>query len=164
MPLRLSRSRRATASAEIVLALTPLVAGSAVGAITNARGRGWYRTLSKPRWTPPDAVFGPVWTVLYLTQGVAAVLVARRRPRRLALGLFAAQLVLNLAWSVLFFGRRRADVALLDLSALWVALLATVVAFARLRVGAALLLLPYLAWTTFAGALNVSIAVRNPRS
>ncbi len=162
--------------AEIALGIAPLVAGTAVGLATNARGLSWYRTLSKPGWTPPDGVFGPAWTVLYVLQGIAAVLVLRAparsaeagsgpvgdAQRRSAIGLFAAQLALNLGWSVVFFGRQRVRAALLELVVLWVALLATTVAFARVRLRAGVLLLPYLAWTTFAGVLNAAIARRNP--
>ena len=160
-------------AADVAIALAPLVAGSVVGIATNASGRGWYRRLRKPAWTPPDAVFGPVWTALYLLMGLAAALVfreergrARREPaeRRLAAGSFAVQLALNLLWSVLFFGLRRVRPALVELVALWASIVATTIAFARIRLIAGLLLLPYLAWTTFAGLLNLDIARRNPRA
>jgi tryptophan-rich sensory protein len=151
---------------DAALVVGPVIAGSIVGIATNANGRGWYRRLSKPGWTPPDGVFGPVWTVLYLLMGVAAALVAREgrasggQPG--ALGAFAVQLVLNLGWSVLFFGLRRVRLAFVELCVLWVAILATAVAFARARAVAGAMLLPYLAWTTFAGLLNLEIARRNP--
>ena len=159
---------------DVALALAPLVTGTIVGAATNARGRGWYRRLSKPSWTPPDAAFGPVWTVLYLLMGLAATIVARSGRERLpagvdeprqradrALGVFGVQLVLNLLWSVVFFGLRRIRPAAAEIVAVWVSILATIVAFARVRTVAALLLLPYLAWTTFATLLNLDIARRN---
>ncbi len=160
-------SRRAVGLA--ALGLAPLVAGSIVGVATNANGRGWYRRLSKPSWTPPDAVFGPVWTILYLMMGGALVLVAgdrgrtaSTRLRRVGLGAFGAQLVLNLGWSIVFFGARRLRLALGELVVLWAAIAATIVAFARVRPVAGLLLVPYLAWTTFAGLLNLAVARRNP--
>jgi tryptophan-rich sensory protein len=159
---------------DIALALTPLVAGTIVGAATNARGQGWYRRLSKPSWTPPDAAFGPVWTVLYLLMGIAATIVARSGRERLpagvdeprqradrALGAFGVQLALNLLWSVVFFGLRRIRPAAAEIVAVWISILATIVAFARIRTVAAVLLLPYLAWTTFAALLNLDIARRN---
>ena len=166
--------RRAPNSLEpvdVALGLGPLALGTVVGFLTNARGQPWYRRLSKPSWTPPDAVFGPVWTVLYLLMGAAAVLVRRERdadgPRPaasdVALGLFGGQLALNLLWSIVFFGRRQVRAALVEIALLLVALVATVVAFARVRLTAALLLLPLLAWTSFAAVLTAAIARRNPR-
>ena len=126
---------------------------------------GWYRRLDKPAWNPPDRVFGPVWTVLYLLMGVAAVRVwrARRAGRDVhpALALYGVQLGLNLAWSWLFFDRRRLDLALADFAALDVAIAGTAVAFGRVRPDAGLLLVPYLAWSAFATVLNAEIARRN---
>jgi tryptophan-rich sensory protein len=158
--------------ADVALGFGPLLLGTTVGLVTNEGGQLWYRRLSKPSWTPPDAVFGPVWTVLYLLMGLAAVLVRRARPTddsrppasSLALGLFGGQLVLNLLWSIIFFGRRQVRAGLVEIVVLLVALVATVVAFARVRLAAAVLLLPYLAWTSFATALTAAIVRRNPRA
>ena len=162
---------------DAVLAAAPLVAGTAVGVATNPRAGGWYQRLSKPAWTPPGAAFGPVWTVLYTLMGLAATIVARAgreqlpgglaEPRQradLALGLFGVQLVLNLLWSVVFFGARQVKPAGVELAILWASIIATVVAFLRVRVLAGVLLLPYLAWTTFAGLLNAELIRRNPRA
>lgn len=125
----------------------------------------WYDALEKPPWTPPDWVFAPVWLALYGMMAVAAWLVWRARgfggaPG--ALALFGVQLALNVAWSWLFFGLRSPGLALADLVALWVAIVATAVAFRRVRPVAGGLLLPYLAWVTFAGALNLEIWRLNP--
>jgi translocator protein len=150
---------------DVALGLAPLVAGTAVGIATNSRGSGWYRRLAKPSWTPPDAVFGPVWTVLYLLMGAASVGVVRadaQRSKGPAIGLYALQLALNLGWSTLFFGLRRPRPAVIELAVLWGSIAATIVAFARVRLAAGVLLLPYLAWTSFAGLLNVEIVRRNP--
>ncbi|HEY8485087.1 MAG TPA: TspO/MBR family protein, partial [Longimicrobiales bacterium] len=120
----------------------------------------WYRALDKPSWTPPAWVFGPVWTVLYGTMAVAAWLVWKDRGlagARPALLLFAVQLALNIAWSWLFFGLHRPGLALVDILALWAAILATLLAFWRVRGLAGALLLPYLGWVTFAAALNYRI-------
>jgi translocator protein len=162
---------------DVALGAAPLVAGTIVGLATNSGGTDWYRGLSKPSWTPPDAVFGPVWSVLYLLMGTASVLVARagrtlpkyasevaQPSTDRALGAFAVQLVLNLGWSVLFFGLRRPRAAGVELVALWAGIAATVIAFARVPLAAGLLLLPYLAWTSFAGLLNAEIIRRNPRA
>jgi tryptophan-rich sensory protein len=120
----------------------------------------WYPQLTKPGFTPPSWVFAPVWTTLYLLMAVAAWLLWRRRARpgaKAALTLFLVQLVLNALWSGLFFGLRNPLAGLIDLAALWLALSATIVLFARVRVLAAGLLIPYWAWVTFAGALNAQI-------
>lgn len=119
----------------------------------------WYAAVRKPAWQPPDAVFGPVWTTLYVLMAVAAWLVARTgwRASRTALILFVAQLVVNAAWSWLFFGCHAPFLALLDLSLLLVVLAATMVAFARRRLVAAWMLAPYAAWCAYAWTLNAGI-------
>lgn len=123
--------------------------------------RSWYRELRKPSWAPPGWVFGPVWTLLYMMMGVAMALVLRigwRDPRvRRATGLFAGQLGLNALWTPIFFGLRAPGLALLELIGLWTMVAATLLRFYRLRPLAGLLLVPYLIWTTFAGALNAAI-------
>jgi tryptophan-rich sensory protein len=124
----------------------------------------WYRRLRRPAWSPPPSVFGPVWTALYALMGVAAALVAagpRSPDRERALGLFKLQLALNAAWTPIFFGLRRPGAALAEIIAMWLAVAATVALFARQRLVAGLLLLPYLAWVTFATALNAAIWRRN---
>jgi len=124
----------------------------------------WYAALDKPAWTPPDAAFAPVWTVLYVAMGVAAWLAWRGRGgpvRAAALTAFAVQLALNAAWSWLFFGEHRPGAALADLVLLWIAIAVTAGLFARRSRVAAALLVPYLAWVTYAGALNASIVARN---
>lgn len=125
----------------------------------------WYAHLQKPAWNPPNWVFGPVWTALYATMAVAAWLVWKRggfARQRLPLSLFVAQLLLNALWSPLFFGLHHAGLAFADLSLLWLALLATTSAFWNAHSPAGALLLPYLAWVTFAGALNFTIWRLNP--
>ena len=123
----------------------------------------WYRSLNRPRWSPPAWVFGPVWTVLYTLMGIAAWLVwQRRRPgRSVAIGLFGLQLALNAAWTPIFFGARAIGPALLEIVVTWFAILGTLVAFTRQRALAGALLVPYLAWTTFATLLTAAIWRRN---
>jgi tryptophan-rich sensory protein len=116
--------------------------------------------LKKPTWNPPGWIFGPVWTALYLSMAVAAWLVWRRRPGvniTPAMLLFALQLILNLFWSVLFFGMRNPMLAFFEIILLWVAILLTTIACWRIRPKAGMLLLPYLAWVGFAALLNFSI-------
>jgi tryptophan-rich sensory protein len=119
----------------------------------------WYPTLQKPAWTPPSWVFGPVWTTLYVLMGTAAWRVWRHSglAARAALTLFGIQLVLNTAWSGLFFGLRAPGLAFVELVLLWAAILATLLRFRPLDRPAAWLLAPYLAWVTFAGGLNLAL-------
>lgn len=121
----------------------------------------WYSTIAKPFFTPPDWVFAPVWTVLYLLMGVAAFLVWQKgialRLVRIALFWFLVQLVLNALWFPVFFGWHRIGLALLDIVLLWVAVAMTMHYFFRVVLAAGGLLLPYLGWVSFAAALNISI-------
>ena len=120
----------------------------------------WYRTLDKPSWNPPDFVFGPVWTTLYVLMAIAAWLVWRPAGFRAAavpLSLFAFQLGLNLLWSWIFFGMHRPGYAFAEIVVLWMAIVATTFTFLRPSKPAAWLMSPYLAWVTFATALNFAI-------
>lgn len=137
----------------------------AIGAIASIDAKEFYATLAQPAWAPPAAVFGPVWTLLYMAMAVASWLVWRERGfarARGALGLFIAQLVLNALWSWLFFAWHRGALAFADILVLWALIVATIVAFARIRRAAAWLLAPYLAWVTFAALLNYSVWRLNP--
>jgi len=132
----------------------PLLAG-ALGARFGPDA--WYAALVKPSFNPPPWVFPPVWTALYLAMGVAAWLVWRAGARGRPLVLWSAQLVLNAAWTPLFFGLHRPDLALVDMLVLWGLVAATVVAFWQVRPAAGALLVPYLAWISFAAVLNAAI-------
>jgi tryptophan-rich sensory protein len=143
--------------------LLTMVAG-AVGAIASAKASQFYVALDRPAWAPPAGVFGPVWTLLYIAMAVAAWLVWRERGfarARGALGLFILQLGVNALWSWLFFGWHHGGWAFADILLLMVLILATMVAFARIRLLAAWLLAPYLLWVCFATALNYSVWQRN---
>lgn len=118
----------------------------------------WYASLAKPVWTPPNWVFAPVWTVLYIAMAVAAALVWCRTLRiGVALVLWLAQLVLNGLWSFLFFGFEAPGIAAIDIAALLVVIAATARAFWRISRRAAILLLPYALWAAYATALNLAI-------
>jgi tryptophan-rich sensory protein len=138
---------------------------AAAGTIASLDAAPFYATLVRPSWAPPAAVFGPVWTALYLAMAVAAWLVWKERGfegSRGALTLFVAQLACNALWSWLFFAWHHGGAALADIALLWVLVAATIAAFRRVRPLAAALLLPYLAWITFAAALNYAVWQRNP--
>jgi benzodiazapine receptor len=121
----------------------------------------WYATIAKPAFNPPSWLFGPVWITLYVVMAVAAFLVWQRGLNvpavRTALALFGAQLILNAAWSGLFFGLRSPLAGLVDIVALLALIVATIVAFGRVSALAAWLLVPYLAWVAFATVLNATI-------
>jgi benzodiazapine receptor len=145
----------------LVIAILVCFAAAGIGGLFTARSvPTWYQTIEKPSWTPPSGVFGPVWTVLYLMMGIAAWLVWRKdgfSGAGPALGVFGVQLALNALWSVLFFGMRNPGAGFAEIILLWVAIVATVALFWRVSALAGALLLPYLAWVTFAAALNGAI-------
>lgn len=130
------------------------------GAVTRTSVSGWYQTLAKPPFNPPDWVFTPVWLTLFVLMGVAAGLVWRRAPadgRRTPVALFVVQLALNLGWSVLFFGLRSVGAALIEIGFLWLAIAWTTRRFYRVEPAAGWLLVPYLLWVSFAVVLNGAI-------
>ncbi len=145
--------------------LAAAFATAAIGSLATFRGvETWYPGLSKPAWTPPSALFGPVWSALYIAMAVAAWRVWRKQSGRAAhavLRTYAAQLVLNGLWSVLFFGMRRPDLAMVDIVALWLLLVVALVRFWPVDRVAGWLWLPYVAWVTFASMLNASIWMLN---
>jgi len=120
----------------------------------------WYAALKKPSWNPPGWVFGPVWTALYGMMAVAAWLVWKRggfAAQRRPLGLFLVQLALNAAWTPLFFGLHRPDLAFAEIVLLWLAIAASIVAFRRVSGATTPLLVPYLAWVSFAAVLTFAL-------
>lgn len=138
-----------------------LLTGALGGWATSQSVVEWYPTLNKPAWNPPAWVFAPVWTTLYVMMAVAAWLVWKKAPRgsgvRLALVLFFVQLALNCLWSFLFFGARSPGLALVEIVALLATLAATTWAFFNHSRLAGALMLPYLAWVSFAAFLNFTI-------
>jgi benzodiazapine receptor len=152
--------RRRSLAALIVALALPLAVGAAAAVATVGAVRTWYPTLARPAFAPPNGVFAPVWTTLYVMMGVASWLVWKTgfaRPQvRSALALYALQLLFNLAWSFLFFGLHRPLAALAEIVVLLALVAATTLRFARLARPAALLLVPYLAWVSFAMALNAA--------
>jgi len=122
----------------------------------------WYASLDKPDWNPPAWIFGPVWTALYLMMAIAAWLVWKRDGWHRPLWLYFVQLALNAAWTPIFFGAQEPGWAFAEIIALWLAILITLPAFMRVSKTAAYMLLPYLAWVTFAAFLNFTLWRMNP--
>ena len=142
----------------------PVGLGALTGLATAGETRGpWYMSLRKPAWQPPRSWFGPVWTALYAMMGLASWLVwtSGSPAAPAALGLYAFQLALNLAWSLLFFRAKRLDWALADILALLPAIIATASAFWGIDPLAGALMVPYAAWTAFATALTATIYASN---
>jgi len=121
----------------------------------------WYKTIAKPSFNPPNAVFGPVWITLYALMAVALFLIWKRGAAtagvKSAMVLFFVQLILNTLWSVLFFGLHQPMWAFFEILVLWLFILLTLIAFWRIALPAGLLLVPYLLWVSFASALNFAI-------
>lgn len=138
-------------------------AAGAVGAVASVDAASFYGQLSKPSWAPPAAVFGPVWSTLYALMGVSAWLVWRSPgPRVAALGLFVAQLAANALWSWMFFAWHRGALAAVEVLVLLALIVATAAAFWRISRLAALLLVPYLVWVSFASVLTWTLWRSNP--
>ncbi|MFL4595829.1 TspO/MBR family protein [Stenotrophomonas maltophilia] len=140
-------------------------AAAALGAWASTSAASFYASLTLPAWAPPASVFGPVWTLLYAMMAVAAWLVWRERGwrgARPALTLYLVQLAVNALWSWLFFGWKLGALAFADILVLIVLVCATILGFLRIQRGAAKLLLPYLAWISFASALNFAVWRANP--
>jgi benzodiazapine receptor len=153
-------SRARTIIALVAVLAVPVVIGAVSGLSTADSVSPWYLEIARPSFTPPSWVFGPVWTTLYLAMGFAAFLVWRSGPGerevRIALWAFVIQLVLNGIWTPLFFGVRNLGLAFAEILVLWVAIAVTLLLFRRRSLLAGALLVPYLAWVSFAAVLNFS--------
>jgi tryptophan-rich sensory protein len=145
--------------------LALVIAVAAIGAFASADAGSFYTLLRRPSWAPPAWLFAPVWSLLYLSMGIAAWLVWRVdgfRGARLALWLFIVQLAVNALWTWLFFVWRQGALAFAEIVLLWLLIVATVAAFWRVRPLAGSLLLPYLAWVSFASLLTYACWRLNP--
>jgi tryptophan-rich sensory protein len=152
--------------AGLVAWLVASFVAAGIGAAAAIDAAPFYAQLVRPAWAPPASLFGPVWTALYLLMAIAAWLAWRVggfRAARTALALFFVQLALNALWSWLFFAWHRGGLALADIVVLWAAIVATLLAFWRIRPLAGALLVPYLLWVGFATALNFAVWRFNPR-
>lgn len=150
----------------IAIVLASIIAGS-IGSLVTITGPGsWFSLLVKPVFQPPNWIFGPMWTLLFILMGIAAYLIWERgmeKPEvRFALLIFCIQFVFNILWSLLFFGIQSPLLGLLDIIILWWLILATIMTFYRVRKSAAYFLIPYIAWVSFATILNATIVLLNP--
>lgn len=142
-----------------------LIVGS-LGSLVTVTGPGsWYSALQKPFFAPPNWVFAPVWTTLFILMGIALYLVwqcgTENREVKIALGIFGVQFFLNVIWSFLFFSLRSPLLGFIDIIILWVAIVVTIGAFYRVKKSAAYFLIPYIAWVTLASALNGAVYFMN---
>jgi benzodiazapine receptor len=152
---------------KLVVSIVACLCAGIIGSIfTREAIPTWYATLEKPAFSPPNWLFAPVWTILYLMMGISAFLVWRRglenRQVRVALIVFLIQLILNALWSVVFFGLEAPFYGVVVIIALWIAILFTVLKFFKVSLWASVLLWPYLLWVSFAAILNVSVWLLNP--
>jgi tryptophan-rich sensory protein len=158
----MSKTRQALA---FLVSLACCYAVAALGAVASANARDFYVELAKPAWSPPGWIFGPIWTVLYTLMGIAAWLVWRKcsfHKEPGPLSLFAIQLTANGLWSWLFFAWRSGAWSTIEIAILWLLIVATIISFARIDRLAAGLMVPYLAWVSFAAALCYRIGSMNP--
>jgi len=150
----------------MVCLMLPLTVGMAGAVITAGGVDSWYPNLVKPPFSPPQWLFGPAWTILYLSMGIALFLVVRSGEAKNkiypAVGIFLLQLVVNFFWSLIFFGWHRPGLAFAEILLLWLAILWTIRLFRPVSPQAAWLLLPYLVWVSFAAVLNYSLWRLNP--
>ena len=146
--------------------IAPQAAGLIGSIFTASSVTGWYSTVTRPELAPPNWIFGPVWTTLFVLMGIALFLVwkkedSQKKKVKLALRLFVAQLVLNTLWSVIFFGLQSPGWAFVEIIFLWISIALTITVFTPISRLAAWLLVPYLAWVSFAAYLNYSIWLLN---
>lgn len=151
---------------KFIIAVAASQAAGIIGSIFTVSSVGtWYATIVRPEFAPPNWVFAPVWTTLFALMGIAAFLIWKkgldRKDVKIALGIFLGQLVLNTLWSVIFFGLQNPGGALVEIIFLWLAILATIVAFYRVSKAASYLLVPYILWVSFATYLNYAIWTLN---
>jgi benzodiazapine receptor len=149
----------------LISLLITLAIGGVASVVTIPQVQGWYTTLTKPGFNPPNQLFGPVWTVLYIMIATSAYLVWKRRDNsalyKTTKSIYFVQLLLNFSWSIVFFGLHQVLIALIVIVLLWISIVATIYYFSRFSKTAGGLLVPYLLWVSFATALNLSIYLLN---
>jgi len=149
----------------VICIIIPLAIGAIGGFFTMESVKTWYTTLNKPSFNPPNEIFGPVWSTLYVLMGISSYLVWKERKSftgySWAVGLYFLQLVLNLMWSFLFFNQHQIGFALVEIIILLITIIATAIIFYRINRAAGLLFIPYILWVSFASYLTYSIFMLN---
>lgn len=140
--------------------LAMLLIGGLAGAATSTSISGWYTTINKPSFNPPNYLFGPVWTTLYILMGISLYLILQsdgNELRKKAITIFSIQLFLNFWWSFIFFNLQMLGLAFVEIILMWIGILTMILFFYKINKTAALLQIPYLMWVSFASILNGSI-------
>ena len=145
----------------VISVFLPLFAGFIGSYFTTPNIAGWYSTLIKPAFNPPNWVFGPVWTLLYIMMGLSFYLIWSKGFHKKATAVFLIQLALNSLWSILFFGLQNPFLAFVEIFFLWIAIVATIYFFYKIDKRAAYLMIPYILWVSFAAFLNYSVWILN---
>ena len=150
---------------KLVIAITlPLAAGAIAGFFTSGSVQGWYSSLVKPTFNPPNWVFGPVWTILYVLMGISFYLIWTQpvsKKRNSGIFVFWVQLTLNFAWSFLFFYFHQTGLALIEIIILWLLIVTMIIRFYQIKAIAAFINIPYLIWVSFATVLNAGYYILN---
>jgi translocator protein len=145
----------------IIALVAPLMVGGISGYFTASEIKSWYILLNKPSWNPPNYLFGPVWTTLYILMGYSFYRIwvskGSSEMKNWAIGLFIVQLILNFFWSFIFFKQHNLGWAFVEIIAMWLAILCTMIAFSKIDKPATWLLVPYISWVSFATILNYTI-------
>ena len=148
-----------------VVAVAVCQLAGVIGSIfTTPAVRGWYAGINRPSFSPPNWLFAPVWTTLFVLMGISVSIIwlsEKNELRKKALKIFAFQLFLNTIWSIIFFGMENPALAFVEIVILWIAILYTIIIFRRINKKASCLLIPYILWVSFASVLNLSIALLN---
>jgi translocator protein len=152
---------------KLIISIVVCQLAGGIGAIfTTPSISTWYKTLEKPSFSPPNWVFAPVWTTLFLLMGISAFLIWREGIKksqvRIALGIFITQLLLNILWSLLFFGLKLPMAGFFEIIFLWIAILLTILSFLKISIPAGILLIPYIFWVSLASVLNFALWKLNP--
>lgn len=149
----------------VISILIPLIVGFTSAIATLGSITTFFNVLNKPSWAPPAWAFAPIWTILYTLMGIALFLVWRkgwdRKDVKIAIGVFAVQLILNFFWTIIFFGFKSLFGGFVEIIFLWIAILINIILFYRISKTAGLLLVPYIIWVTIASYLNYSVYILN---
>lgn len=149
----------------IIAIAIPLAVGFTSSIFTMEGVNGWYRTINKPSWNPPNYIFGPIWTTLYILMGIALYMIwvsnGSKTKKNRPFILFTIQLILNFFWSYIFFSAHEIGWAFVEIVALWLFILFTIFSFASVNKKAAWLMVPYISWVSFAAILNYTIWILN---